>query len=224
MIRFLKAAGTGFMARAIAAQLRYPTGLGGLLVARLMNRGNALMNRRAVELLEVTPQHTVLDIGFGGGVSFPALLAAAAEGRVEGLEMSSDMIARATRRYAREIEAGRLRLAPGRVEAMPYAARSFDRVVTVNTIYFWADPARALAEIRRILRPDGRLVLAYRPAEVLRKLPMTAYGFAIREDGEIRDLVAAAGLTLLSADSRSDDGLGYTCLVAGPAYGWAAPT
>src|SRR5678815_108250 len=151
------------LSRWLGRQLRQPSGLGGWLIARIMNRSNAAMNQRAIELLDVQPTHAVLEVGFGGGLALAPLLARARSGRVTGVDPSDDMLAAAAEHHRAAIASGRLRLERAGVEALPHGDREFDRVLSVNTLYFWPDPARGFAEIRRVLRPGGKLVLGYRP-------------------------------------------------------------
>jgi len=202
------------LARWLARQLANPVGIGGAIVGHLMNRSNAEMNRRAVELLEVRASHAVLDVGFGGGLTFRALLARAAEGIVAGVDPSADMVAAARRRLANPVAAGRLRLEVGTVERLPFDDATFDRAVSVNTIYFWPDVAAALREVRRVLRPDGVLVLGYRPAHRLRRTSFARHGFRLLEDEEVLDHLASAGFETLAVE-ESNAGLGHVCVVAG---------
>jgi len=121
----------------ISRQLSEPSGLGGRIIARLMNRGNASLNARAIEHLSLTPEASVLEIGFGGGATLPLLLGQA--DRVAGCDRASDMVAAATSRHPEDIASGRLRVDAGDVHALPYADGEFDRILTVNTVYFWPD-------------------------------------------------------------------------------------
>ena len=180
----------------ISRQLSEPTGLGGRVIAAVMNRGNAGINRGALERLEVAPGHRVLEIGFGGGATLATLLERGAE--VSGLDRAADMVAAARRRYAEPIAAGELELVAGDVEAMPFPDRAFDRVLTVNTVYFWPDLAAAFREIARVLDDRGRLVVGIRDPAVMRKVSRDV--FTIREPEAIRAAAEAAGF----ADARLD--------------------
>src|SRR5215831_11766213 len=64
--------------RFIAKQLSRPSGFMGAVIRLMMNRHNARMNAFAVRQLELEPADRVLEIGFGGGVTLPALLNSAA--------------------------------------------------------------------------------------------------------------------------------------------------
>ncbi len=121
--------------RFIARQLSHPSGLMGAVIRFLMNRHNARMNAFAVRQLKLEPTDHVLEIGFGGGLTLPLLLDAAAF--VAGLDRSNDVIAWAKRRFSGQIESGLANFQQGDVEALPFAASAFDKICTVNTIYFW---------------------------------------------------------------------------------------
>ena len=43
--------------------------------------------------------------------------------------------------------------------ALPFADQQFDKVLSIHTFYFWSDPARGVAEIFRVLKPDGIMVV-----------------------------------------------------------------
>lgn len=176
---------------AISRQLSDPSGVGGKIVARGMNRGNAEMNARAIEHLAVASGSRVLDVGFGGGGSLPSLLQAA--GHVTGIDRAEDMVAAASRRHAKEISAGRLRLDAGDVYDLPYAEGEFDRVLTVNTVYFWLELDRALRELRRVLAPDGGLVVGIRDPSVMKRVDRAI--FAVREPADVRSAVESASFT-----------------------------
>src|SRR3954470_19253675 len=122
--------------RFIARQLSRPTGFFGRIMGRLMNRHNAKLNSYAVRQLELTPSDRVLEVGFGGGVSLPALIAGAAF--VGGVDRSSDMVRRAKAMFSEAVSAGRADFREGNVEELPFEASSFGKVCTVNTVYFWS--------------------------------------------------------------------------------------
>jgi SAM-dependent methyltransferase len=99
---------------------------------------------------------------------------------------------------------GRVELKLGVSEHLPWPADCFDKAYAVHTIYFWRQPARDLAEIHRVLRPGGRLVLGYRPSEdagFARDFPAEIYN--IRSIAEIERLVAEAGFSDVETQTRA---------------------
>jgi arsenite methyltransferase len=192
---------------AISRQLSNPSGLGGRVIASLMNRGNRAMNDRAIELLEVGPSSRVLDLGFGGGLTLPLLMARAKT--VTGVDRAADMIEAASSRHASAVQDGRLTLVAGDVARLPLADDSVDRVLTVNTVYFWPDLSAAFGEIRRVLAPGGRLVIGIRDGAVMRRVSRDV--FTIRTPDELADALTGNGFTGVEVVSAPD---GQTHLIA----------
>lgn len=95
----------------------------------------------------------VLEIGVGVGNNWPFLLRDGI--RYVGIDPDTAMLERARRRAAALGLAVDLRCAPA--EAIPFPDRSFDAVVSTLTLCTVDDPDRAIAEIRRVLRPGGEL-------------------------------------------------------------------
>lgn len=164
--------------RIVAENLALPRGFAGWLIAREMNRRNARMNAFALQTLAVAPGDEVLEIGFGGGLNLDALIAASRG--FTGVDPSADMIEAAKRKHRRAVAAGRARFLEGRVEALPLAPASVDKAITVNTIYFWKSVDAGISEIARVLRPGGRLVVGFLPAEHMAKMNFPPEIFSLR--------------------------------------------
>ncbi|WP_330173541.1 methyltransferase domain-containing protein [Streptomyces sp. NBC_01498] len=110
-----------------------------------------------LDALATRPGHTVLDLGCGPGTDLTTLATAAGpSGRVIGIDSNPEMVTRARTR-TEELPAVDVWL--GDIHALPLADGSVDRARTDRVLQHVDDPARALAEIRRVLRPGGRLVM-----------------------------------------------------------------
>ena len=116
-------------------------------------RARALTRQRA-RLIPLA-QGRVLELGLGAGANLrfydPGRVSA-----LHGLEPSEELPAKAA--AAPRPEGLRLQLEAGRAEALPYPDESFDTVVTTFTLCSVPDPAAALREARRVLKPSGRLL------------------------------------------------------------------
>jgi ubiquinone/menaquinone biosynthesis C-methylase UbiE len=93
-------------------------------------------------------QGRVLDLGCGTGRNLPHYAASVS---VIGVDPAHDVLERARRR------APRVRLVQARAEALPFRAGAFDTVVSGLVFCSVGDPARGLAEVRRVLAPGGEL-------------------------------------------------------------------
>jgi SAM-dependent methyltransferase len=119
----------------------------------------------ALERLAASPEDRVLELGCGSGRLLFRLAARARRGRVVGIDPSELMVRHARHRNRSWIAAGRVRVEQGSSRDLTrFDDESFDRVLGVHVVCFWDEPARDLAEVRRVLRPGGRLLLGFRPA------------------------------------------------------------
>lgn len=111
----------------------------------------------AVERARVQPGSRVLDVATGPGTL--AFVAAAAGAVVDAVDFSPEMIALLRDRIARESAAG---ITPrvGDGMSLPYADRTFDAAFSMFGLMFFPDRARGLGELRRVLVPGGRAVVA----------------------------------------------------------------
>ncbi|GEM31649.1 methyltransferase [Nocardia neocaledoniensis NBRC 108232] len=181
----------------IADQLGNPHGVLGRGVAFVLNRGNRRAIAAAVEAAEPGDGTTVADIGFGGGVGLTLLLDRIAPGGVvHGVEPSPDMRSRARSVFAHELASGRLVLDDGSLTALPFEDAALDAAITVNTIYFLDDLPAACAELARVLKPGGAVVVGIGDPEAMAKMPFTPYGFTLRPVDEVVAALTAAGLTV----------------------------
>ena len=96
----------------------------------------------------------VLEVGVGSGLNLPFVTTAATD--VIGLDASAPLLAKAAPRA--RAAAVPVTLVHGDAQAMPFDRARFDSVLLTYTLCSVPDPARTLAEIRRVLRPDGALI------------------------------------------------------------------
>ena len=75
---------------------------------------------------------------------------------------------------------------------MPFDDESFDRALSVHTMYFWSDPASCLGEIRRVLRPGARLALGFRRADSPGRARFPREVYAFYDEGDVKAMLAAA--------------------------------
>ncbi len=172
------------------------------LAGRLMERGNARMNELAIEALDVQPGDAVLEIGFGPGAALERIAGLVGDGFVAGIDPSRAMVRQGSRRLKRRIAEGRAELRQGRSSKMPYPDARFDRVLSVNTIYFWEQPRADLSEVRRVTKPGGRFVLVFRAtADDSEALAVHGMPQPTLVD-KVRDWMREAGFTDLSVRTR----------------------
>lgn len=182
--------GVGALQRFLARQFARPSGFAGRwLIAPWLDR--IARESNALALRELAPEagDRVLEVGFGGGALLGALLAQPVA-EVIGADISEVAHARAAARFRGE---RRLRLLRASAEALPLPPASADKAVSVHSLYFWPDLQAALAELARVVRPAGRLVLCFEPAEELRRWPGHLHGFRLYDPQEVSRAMEQAG-------------------------------
>jgi SAM-dependent methyltransferase len=141
-----------------------PSVLLGTVVAQSATYRPEQVADTAVELLAAGTEDRVLELGCGSGRLLFRLAARARRGHVVGIDPSPLMVQHARHRNRAWIAAGRAEVSHGASSDLSaFADGSFDHVLGVHVVCFWRQPLRDLAEVRRVLRPGGRLLLGFRP-------------------------------------------------------------
>lgn len=195
-------------------QLAKPAGLfGRLFTARWLEKANAGMNALTLDSLALAPGDRLLELGFGSGYLLEKVLSHRRCDFAAGVDLSPEMVDRVCARLRAYIDAGKAQVRHGDIEAIPFADGEFSKLCTVNTLYFWRDPQRALAECRRVLKAGGQLALCFNAKSEMLKWPGHVHGFTLYELAEIEALLIAAGFSQIETASGDDPGQGrFHCL------------
>ena len=175
-----------------------------------LHPGGEATTRRALELIGVRPGERLLDVASGIGTS--ALLAAREYGcLVAGVEYGEGAVVDAQRAADAAGLCDRVGFIVGDAGALPFEDGQFEAVLCECSLCTFQDKPRAIAEIRRVLQPNGRLALS--DVVVDRPLPpkldgalatVACIGKALSRDG-YEDLLAGAGLRPTAIESRDED-------------------
>ncbi len=176
-----------------------------------LHPGGEATTRRALELIGVGPGDRLLDVACGTGES--ALIAAREFGcEAVGVDYGEGAVRTAAAAAESERLSGRASFRRGDAEHLPFGADEFDAVLCECSLCTFPDKASAAAEMRRVLRPRGRLALCdvvvdrqRLPAELDGALATIAcVGEALSREG-YEELFAGAGLRPIAYESRDRD-------------------
>jgi ubiquinone/menaquinone biosynthesis C-methylase UbiE len=109
-----------------------------------------------MELARVRPGLRIIDIGCGTGIYTNELCDAGA--KVVGVDISPEMLAIAAEKNKRHGK--NVSFVAGDAASLPFADGSFDMAVSISAMEFFADPAKCLQEMYRVVKPGGRLIVA----------------------------------------------------------------
>jgi SAM-dependent methyltransferase len=191
----------------VARQLRYPQGEGGIYVASQMNKSNGLMYAMTIDFLHLKENDAILEIGMANGHFVKELITREPSVYYTGIDLS-DVMVEAARRDNEGIT-----FHCAAAEKMPVEDARFNKAFCVNVLYFWDQPAVTLKEIRRVLQPEGELILAIRSKATMEGLPFIDNGFTLydvesaskllEENGfRIAEVVRAIEPEMIRADGR----------------------
>jgi len=164
------------------------------------------LHAEVVAAVGTFPFTAVLDVGCGTGATLEAIVRAHPDVHAWGIDLSTEMIAKARERLRRagEPDGGQVDLQVADAEHLPLADDAVDLVVCVDSLHHYPDPAAALREMRRVTRPGGGLVIGeWRLAAPLRQLmnwllPRLPEGdVRVYTGGELTELAEAAGYSAL---------------------------
>jgi len=105
-----------------------------------------------LDMMNLARNENVLDVGSGAGWLVRMIAERVPEGRVIGMDISDEMVRRARRKY---VDVENAMFVVGAADEIPWDANFFTHAISVESAYYWPDPARGLREIHRVLREGG---------------------------------------------------------------------
>lgn len=154
----------------------------------------------ALSALELTAADRYVELCFGGGQVLERALETVQS--AAGIDHSPDMLALARELNADAVAAGRLELVHGDVHELPRSDAEFTCAACLNAFFFIERPGDFLAEVRRVLAPDGRFVLVTAVRDAASNGPWSP---ALRtyEPDTLRSMFLDAGFAEATVDESS---------------------
>ena len=143
----------------LVRQVRKPSRWLGRFMAKTMNRSHDHLTDWGLGHVEIGKQSIILDVGCGGGRTVGKLANAADAGTVYGVDYAQGSLAE-SRNYNRGLIAdGRVHIEHATVSKLPFSDGMFDLVTAIETQYYWPNLPQDMREIRRVLKPGGKLLV-----------------------------------------------------------------
>ncbi|MDN5202829.1 class I SAM-dependent methyltransferase [Fulvivirgaceae bacterium BMA10] len=183
----------------LSKQLSHPSGFWGRVVAKLMNKGNKSINDLVIDMMEIQRTDKILEIGFANGKFIDQIFMDYQPAFISGIDISTTMVESARKRNHKWITQEKLILQQGSIENLPHDNAFFDKVFTVNTIYFWPDPTNNIKELHRVLKSGGDLVIGLGTRERMENAKFVNHRFTIYSKEEAEDLISSAGFNIVDS-------------------------
>ncbi|MCA1919127.1 MAG: class I SAM-dependent methyltransferase [Flavobacterium piscis] len=190
--------------QAIASQLKHPTGEKGIEMGNMMNETNINMTRHSIQNLQIEAGNKILELGHGNAGHVQFIFEQAENIKYYGLEMSELMFQEArqiNRNYVSQKQAFFFFFEGNTI---PFEDDSFNKVFTVNTIYFWQEPEKLLSEIYRVLQPKGILCITFAEESFMKQLPFTQFEFELYSTEKAEKLIEKSSFKIINKETLTE--------------------
>jgi len=188
----------------LASQLRCPNGIKGIEVADLMNKTNFRMIHHSIDRLNLFDNSSILELGHGNCKHLPYVLQQKNNLTYHGLEISELMNSEAKRINQQVIDRQQATFYLYDGQNIPFADCNFDRVFTVNTIYFWFEPKFLMSELYRVIKPKGLLNITFGQGNYMKQQPQTQFGYTLYDNEKIEKLIDSTQFKIVGSDTQTE--------------------
>lgn len=186
-----------------------PQGSAGEQMLCRMNDSHSAVTDWAFNYLHFKDNDRILDIGCGGGAALAKLSKLVPNGKLNGIDYSPTSVKVSTQTNFADIQSGKMQITEASVDNIPFDDNTFDKVITVESFYFWPNPQENLKEVLRVLNRGGCFLLIAdiygkddineQTLENIRK-----YNLFNPTIDEFKDLFENAGFRNISVNTKSE--------------------
>lgn len=187
----------------LAQNLANPQGEKGIEIGEMMNATNIGMTLESIKTLLLEDGEKILEIGHGNAGHLKSILDKAKELKYTGIDISETMNKEAGNLNKEFKDQAEFILYEGK--KLPFEDGVFDKIFTVNTVYFWENPVDFLNEIYRVLKDSGTFVLTFGQKDFMEKLPFTAYDFRLYNNSELEELISQSHFKRMKISEKEEE-------------------
>lgn len=190
--------------RDLANQLSCPKDSDGIKMSYTMLISNLALILNTIGALNIQDSDTILELGQGNAGHLAYLFSLANDVHYTGLEVSETMYLESLKLNKAFCDAKLAEFALYDGNNIPFTQPTFDKIFTVNTIYFWQDPAGLLDSLTKVLKKGGLLAITLSDKTFMEKLPFIKYGFKLYEPSDLTKLFSNLPIKLYQQSKKQD--------------------
>lgn len=169
----------------------------------MMNATNIGMTLESIHSLLMEDNEHILEIGHGNAGHLKSFLKIAKDLKYTGIDISETMHNEAKNLNAEFKDQAEFVLYEG--EKLPFEDEVFDKIFTVNTVYFWKKPVEYLNEIYRVLKDNGTFILTFGQRDFMETLPFTVYDFTLYSNDEMEELISKSQFKRMKISEKEEE-------------------
>jgi SAM-dependent methyltransferase len=137
-----------------------PQGKAGKLMLERMNKSHAELTRWGLGFFTWQGEENVLDIGCGGGAALHQMSQRlSSRGHLTGIDYSETSVAASKKYNQGDLLSHKMEILQASVQELPFVDNTFDKIITVESFYFWPNPSENLREVFRVMKPNATFLL-----------------------------------------------------------------
>lgn len=187
----------------LAQNLANPQGEKGIEIGEMMNATNIGMTLESIKTLLIEDNEAVLEIGHGNADHVKSIVNKAQNIHYTGIDISETMHYEAKRLNEEFKNQAEFVLYEGK--KLPFEDKTFDKIFTVNTVYFWEEPVDFFNEIHRVLKDNGTFVLTFGQRNFMEKLPFTQFDFILYNTDEMEQTVSKSHFKRMKISEKEEE-------------------
>ena len=156
---------------------------------RIFDKGNLELNNFVKETLAIKKSDHVLEIGCGTGSLLKRIANELENGSIEGIDFSKTMISLAKKKNKKHILKKKAIIRHGNFDELQFENNSYDKIFSVNTIYFWKNPIITITKAFDLLKANGTIVLGFHSKEEMERMDLDENIFQLYSLQDVRNLL-----------------------------------
>lgn len=186
----------------LAQNLANPQGEKGIEIGEMMNATNIGMTLESIHALLIEDDEHILEIGHANAGHLKTILSKAKNLKYTGIDISETMHNEAEKINSEFKDQADFVLYEGK--KLPFEDDFFDKIFTVNTVYFWEKPVEYLNEVYRVLKDNGTFVLTFGQRDFMETLPFTKYNFKLYNNDEMEELISESHFKRMKISEKKE--------------------
>lgn len=186
-------------------QLRCPKGEKGKALGEQMDKSNISMTKSALELLPLSKEDKLLELGHGNAGHLPYIFDKAPGLYYTGLELSETMFEEARNKNKAFMALGKAEFILYDGDQLPFETDHFSKILTVNTIYFWESPIPFVNELARVCKAGGQLLISFADQSFMRNLPFVGEMFTLYDESAFMNLIEQSPFVVEKFEKRVEE-------------------